>query len=109
MPAAAPATFAALLEAAVNEPGTLSASYNVFYNYSFGNQLLAFSQCAARGMQPGPMATFPRWRELGRHVRRGEKALTLCRPITFKRAVTANDGSDEPAIVTGFVFKPNWF
>src|SRR3954465_13847966 len=106
---AAPATFAELLQSAVNEPGTLSAAYRAFHNYSFGNQLLAFSQCVARGMQPGPMATFPRWRELGRHVRRGEKALTLCRPITVKRAATAVDSSDESAVVTRFVFKPNWF
>src|SRR4051812_4528475 len=106
MAAAAPATFADLLQSAVNEPGTLSAAYRAFHNYSFGNQLLALSQCAARGIQPGPMATFPRWRELGRHVRRGEKAITLCRPVTVKRATTAADGTEETAAVTRFVFKP---
>jgi antirestriction protein ArdC len=42
-----------------------------------GNQLLALSQCMARGIQPGPIATFQRWKELGRYVRRGEKAITV--------------------------------
>ena len=48
------------------------------------------------GIQPGPMATFPRWKELGRHVRKGEKAITLCQPVTVKRTHAADDGTDEP-------------
>ena len=63
----------------------ISAAYRQFHHYSFGNQLLAWSQCQDRGIAPGPMATFPRWKELGRYVRKGEKALTLCQPVTVKR------------------------
>src|SRR5262249_54641239 len=63
-----------------------SAILKQFHSYSLGNQLLAWSQCLLRGIQPGPMATYPRWRELGRHVRRGEKAITLCMPVKVKRA-----------------------
>ena len=74
-------TFAGLLRSAVDEPGVLSNAYQQFHNYSLGNQLLALFQCQAKGLRPGPMATFPRWKELGRHVRKGEKALTLCMPI----------------------------
>lgn len=77
MATASPATFARLLETAVNEPGTISTAYSAFHSYSLGNQLLALSQCLQRGIQPGPIATFQRWKELGRHVKRGEKALTL--------------------------------
>jgi hypothetical protein len=40
-------------------------------------------------------------------VRRGEKAITLCRPVTVKRTTTADDGTDETA--TWFVYKPFWF
>ena len=69
--------FADLLRSAVNEPGIISAAYSQFHNYSIGNQLLAWSQCVARGIQPGPIATFMGWKEKGRHVRRGEKAITL--------------------------------
>ena len=84
-------SFAGLLRSAVAEPGTLSTAYQQFHSYSLGNQLLAMFQCHARGLKPGPMATFPRWRELGRHVRKGEKALTLCMPITLKRRQDTND------------------
>jgi antirestriction protein ArdC len=86
-------SFAELLGSAVTDPGTLSATYRQFHSYSFGNQLLAWSQCLARGLQPGPMATYPRWRELGRQVRKGEKAITLCQPVTVKRKPA--EGDDE--------------
>lgn len=109
MPTAAPTTFAALLDAAVREPGVVSTAYRQFHNYSFGNQLLAWAQCVQRGIQPGPLATFQRWRELGRHVRRGEKAIVLCRPVTLKRAATADDGTEEPTLFTRFIYRPCWF
>ena len=105
----APASFAQLLEHAVNEPGILSSAYRQFYGYSLGNQLLALSQCMTRGIQPGPIATFQRWKELGRFVRRGEKAITLCRPVTVKRTTTADDGTDETSAATWFVYRPFWF
>jgi N-terminal domain of anti-restriction factor ArdC len=77
--------FAELLRSAVEDPGIVSNAYRQFHAYSVGNQLLALAQCMARGIPPGPLATYPRWRELGRYVRKGEKAITLCRPITVKR------------------------
>jgi antirestriction protein ArdC len=105
----APATFAQLLEQAVNEPGILSNAYRQFHGYSIGNQLLALAQCLARGIQPGPIATFQRWKELGRYVRRGEKAITLCRPVTVKRTTTADDGTEEATAATFFVYRHQWF
>jgi antirestriction protein ArdC len=105
----APATFATLLEQAVSEPGVLSSAYRQFHGYSIGNQLLAWSQCIARGIQPGPIATFQRWKELGRYVRKGEKAITLCRPVTVKRERIADDGTEETTAATWFVYRPNWF
>jgi hypothetical protein len=105
----APATFASLLEQAVNEPGILSSAYRAFHNYSIGNQLLAWAQCMTRGIQPGPIATFQRWKELGRYVRKGEKAITLCRPVTVKRERIADDGTEETTAATWFVYRPNWF
>ena len=98
---------------AVAEPGTLSSAYQQFHAYSLGNQLLAMFQCQAKGLQPGPMATFPRWKELGRHVRRGEKALTLCMPLTLKRKQDSDadtDGADGESIAfTRFVYRSRWF
>jgi antirestriction protein ArdC len=102
-------SFAELLASAVTEPGIISHAYHQFHNYSIGNQLLAWSQCLARGIQPGPMATFPKWKELGRHVRKGEKALTLCQPVTVKRVAEANDDTNEPGVFTRFVYRPHWF
>jgi antirestriction protein ArdC len=101
--------FAELLRSAVEDPGVVSNAYRQFHNYSIGNQLLAWAQCLARGIQPGPLATYQRWRELGRYVRKGEKAITLCRPVTVKRTKTADDGTDEPQTATWFVYKPYWF
>jgi antirestriction protein ArdC len=114
----APATFATLLEQAVNEPGVLSSAYRAFHNYSIGNQLLAWAQCIERGIQPGPMATYPKWKELGRHVKKGEKAITLCQPVTVKRTIEADDSRERAemmrdvaseVVYTRFVFKPRWF
>src|SRR5437660_7332653 len=108
MPTSAPATLASLLESAVNEPGVISAAYRQFHNYSLGNQLLAWSQCLVRNIQPGPLATYPRWRELSRHVRRGEKAITLCMPVTVKHARETEAG-DDLEVFTRFIYRPNWF
>src|SRR6267154_1914318 len=102
-------TFADLLQKAVTEPGIISTAYRQFHNYSIGNQLLAWSQCMARELPLGPIATFQRWKALGRHVRKGEKAITLCRPITVKRTNTADDGTEGSQTATWFVYKPFWF
>jgi antirestriction factor ArdC-like protein len=87
----APATFATLLQQAVNEPGTIHEAYTTFWNYSFGNQLLALAQCYQRGIARGPIATYPKWQSLGRQVRRGEKAIVLCQPVTIKCTIEGRD------------------
>jgi antirestriction protein ArdC len=45
----------------------------------------------------------------GRYVRKGERAITLCRPVTVKRTTTADDGSEESTAATWFVYKAYWF
>jgi antirestriction protein ArdC len=74
-----------------------------------GNQLLAWAQCIERGIQPGPMATFPKWKELGRHVRRGERAITLCQPVVIRRSAPTEDGADDTNVFTRFTYRPRWF
>src|SRR6516162_8664041 len=105
--------FRQLLEEAVTKPGTLMKAYGLFWNYSLGNQLLALIQANQRNIPLGPIASFNRWKELGRHVKRGEKAITLCMPVTCKRTVTeqAPDGNDVETEVAfkRFVFRRNWF
>jgi hypothetical protein len=103
--------WSALLVEAVNKPGTIMKAYSAFWNYSVGNQILALIQCQLRGIQPGPINTFPKWQTLGRVVKRGEKALTLCMPLTRKHR---NDESDESSetkeqTYTTFAHKARWF
>jgi antirestriction protein ArdC len=104
---------AALLDEAVKKPGFIHETYRRFHNYSLGNQLLALFQCCERGIQPGPLATFPKWKELGRYVKKGEKALALCMPLTCKRTRTVkkDDGTnqEEELSFTHFTYKAHWF
>lgn len=101
--------WANLLAQAVDEPGKINEAYRRFHGYSLGNRIWAMVQCAARGIAPGPLASFNSWKELGRHVKKGEKALTLCMPVACKRKKIDQDGNE---IETGhhyFVLKNNWF
>lgn len=102
-------SFTELLSRATTDPGVLSAAYTAFHNYSLGNILLAAWQCAERGLAFGPIASFNRWKELGRHVVKGSKAIELCMPVTCKRAVANEAGDEETATFTRFVFRRNWF
>ncbi len=105
---------------AVNQPGVISTAYSAFWNYSTGNQLLAMFTCMFRGIDPGPIHTFGGWLKFNRHVKKGEKAITLCMPVHVKRKSNVEDRASEnqtpttdnpqSAIVcTRFVYRPNWF
>ena len=102
--------FRELLEQAVSKPGLILEGYSRFWRYSIGNQLLALIQCYQRGIAPGPLATFARWKELRRYVRKGEKALELCMPVTHKR-VEKDDATGEEIVHTWqtFIYKRAWF
>jgi hypothetical protein len=102
--------FRDLLKRAVSEPGTISAAYSAFHNYSIGNQLAALVQCSVRKIPVGPISTLKDWNNKGRFVKRGEKAIWLCMPITGKK--TAKDdttGEETTDHYTFFVWKPRWF
>src|SRR4029079_13876328 len=85
--------FRQLLDEAVTKPGTLMRAYSLFWNYSLGNQILALIQANRRGIALGPLASFNRWKDLGRYVKRGEKAIELCMLVTMKRTIK-EQGSD---------------
>jgi antirestriction protein ArdC len=98
------------LERAITEPGTISQAYSQFWTYSIGNQLLAWSQAIQRQIPLGPIATYPKCQELGRHVRRGDKAIVLCQPVTIRKRVDEQDAEPtDDAVFTRFVYKPRWF
>jgi hypothetical protein len=64
-----------------------------------------------RGLQPGPINTFPKWKELGRIVKRGERALILCMSFTRKSRDEENNGDDTNGerTYTSFMHKARWF
>jgi antirestriction protein ArdC len=75
-----------LIEKALTMPGNVGNTYNRFYTYSFLNQLLLLEQGVLE-----PVATYERWKQLGRQVLRGSKAKTIIRPIV----VTKKDEAGE--------------
>ena len=106
--------WSALLVEAVTKPGTISKAYTAFWRYSVGNQMLAMAQCAARGIEVGPLNSFNGWKKLGRKVKKGldsdpltgKKAIVLCFP-TKKRI--ADDDNGDAQFITRFLYRPHWF
>jgi len=96
-----------LLRQAVSQPGLMLKAYSAFHGYSPGNQLAALMQCNIRGIEPGPIDTYKGWQRKGRQVRKGEKAIWLCMPLTRKKK-NEDTGEDEE-FITCFAWKPNWF
>lgn len=72
------------------------AARSKFRRYSFGNVLLIASQCphATR------VAGYKAWPQVGRHVRRGEKAIRILAPIVIKKRDEEN--GEERRAVVGF-------
>ncbi len=107
----APQTWARLLVEAVNVPGHAAACYRAFHNYSIGNQMLAMFQLLGRKLDIGPIATFKKWKTLGRSVVKGQKALILCVPVKARRTVEDEaTGKKETIYFTvGFKYEARWF
>lgn len=105
--------FDALLQEALTQPGFLSAAFSAFHGYSIGNQVLAAAQLPSRGLPLSPIASFNTWKERGRFVRKGEKAICLFMPSTVKAKADANaDGTHAnagEAVRTVYRLRPNWF
>ena len=122
LPKPEPPSFSELLVEAVNKPGVVSQAYFHFHSYSFMNQLLALFECWRRKIEPGPIHTIVGWQKLNRAVRRGEKAITLCMPVSWvekKMPKTdvmqthdigeANSLDAKNVVRRRFIFRPNWF
>src|ERR1700688_345910 len=111
------ATWGELLHRAVHTPAKLLPAYTAFHNYSFGNALLALEQCISRKIEPGPLNSYKGWMTLNRQVRKGEKGLCLCMPVTYKKR-TADKAAAETneehkvnreEVRQCFVFRNYWF
>ena len=88
----------ALLQEVLTWPGVVNAAYRAFHNYSLGNQILAAVQLSIKGLPLSPIASFNAWREKGRFVNKGEKAISLFMPVSVKRRA-ANDATAADAEV----------
>jgi hypothetical protein len=95
-----------LLQSAVKESGLVMKAYAIFHNYSIGNQLTAIVQCSQRGLAPSPINTCQGWQTLKRQVKKGEKAIELCMPLTRSRT---NDDGEKESFTASFIWKPRWF
>ena len=99
--------WAKLLNEALTEPGRIHEAYSRFRGYSLGNRIWALTQCLLRGISPGPLASFNRWKELGRHIKKGERAIALCMPVTCKRKSIEADEETETTTYQRFMIKNN--
>ncbi len=95
-----------MVQEALTEPGKIAAAYSAFWHYSLGNQWLAMAQLG----RAEPINTFPGWKDLGRHVKKGEKAIELLMPV-FKKAAreTTAPGDKETENALFFISRRNWF
>lgn len=105
--------WAQLLNEALTKPGIIHEAYTRFWSYSIGNQILAYRQCVERQIPLGPLATYPKWKQLGRHVKKGSKALSLWMPFTYKRTQTVSRddeaGEQHEICYTRFALRAHWF
>lgn len=101
--------FSSLLDNAVSNPGIISEAYSAFHNYSLGNVLAAAFQCASRGIALSPIGSYKAWQDKGRQVKKGEKAIALCMPITCKGKKENENGETEEFSFSRFTWKNNWF
>jgi len=106
--------FNQILTEAIEKPGKLLEAYRAFHSYSLGNRILAMMQCEEMGLNISPIATFNQWKDKGRFVKKGSKALTLCMPIIKKYNKTENDSvtkeeTEKTGTYTTFIYRKNWF
>jgi hypothetical protein len=85
-----------LLETALTAEGQLGAQYSQFYKYSYLNEVYLRMQ----GIHE-PVATYARWKAIGRQVLKGAKAKEIIRPIYVTHET--EEGDTEQRLVG---FKP---
>lgn len=81
---------------------SIAESMARFYNYSFYNQFILYCSGASQ------VASYKRWKEMGRSVKNGAKAIWILAPSIKKvREENEETGEDEIGeVITGFVSVP---
>ena len=99
--------FSQYLTDIVTKEGVLSSCYSTFHNYSLLNQLMASSQLQARGQNIAPIASYNRWKELGRQVKKGSKAIALLMPVVINKKDAQGQKTDDKFQM--FIINHNFF
>src|SRR5262249_34925788 len=88
--------WAKIIETALTAPGNVGNTYSRFYEYSFLNQMYLHMQ----GVHE-PVATWARWKAMGRHILRGAEAKYIIRPRFAKteRQQTPEGSEEADAII----------
>jgi hypothetical protein len=79
-----------LLEEALTAPGNLTGVYDRFHDYSITNMMLFLMQ----GIRE-PVASFSRWKSLGRHVLQGARAKEVIVPLLVKEPAPEDEPLEE--------------
>jgi hypothetical protein len=79
-----------LLDEALTAPGNLQGIYSRFHSYSLTNELLFLMQ----GIHE-PVASFSRWKSLGRHVLQGAKAKEVIVPLLVNEPAPEDEPLEE--------------
>ncbi len=65
---------------------------NKLPHYSVNNQILAYTQCQQMGIEdPGIIQGYHAWEKIGRHVMKGQKAISIIAPTIYKKEVDDTD------------------
>jgi len=99
--------WSALLVEAVNKPGLIMDAYARFIRTASAIKSCDI-QCQLRGLEPGPINTFPGWQGARPQRQTRERALLLCMPITRKRRDEESDSSSNDE-TTAHPFTPRLF
>jgi antirestriction protein ArdC len=70
-----------LIQNALSNPGTIAKCYKLFHSYSFLNTMFASMQMENDGIDLTPIGTFNKWKSLGKHVKKGAKAIAVIYPV----------------------------
>ena len=73
-----------------------------FHRYSFGNVVLIAAQCP----DARRVAGFNAWKQLGRSVKKGEKAIWIRAPLVTRRTAEPDDEGETRTAVRGFKYVP---
>lgn len=96
----------ALITEALTNEGKIAECYSNFHNYSVLNTLALMSQCARRGLEITPVASFKKWSSMGGKIKKGSKALAVNLPLMRKKKTTDDEGNEkEINILTGYLWK----